>query len=135
MIKQTAYTLLIAIGITASVSACKDTDPLINAANNEKMRAELKETYPSLNNAQIRIEVKDFQDITVILGDKQLYSKTDEQLQEVTQVIAEMTYKIYNENNYLDEGKVIYHEKERKVLTDSDPKKEFDMHLEQFKEK
>lgn len=135
MKNRAVFTVLVAIGIIASLPSCKDTDPLINAANNEKMRAELKKTYPSLNNSQIRIEVKDFQDVTVILGDKELYSESDEKLQEVTGVIAKMTYDIYNENNYLDEGKVIYHNKERQALTDDDPRKEFDMHLENLLKK
>lgn len=131
MIKHLAK-LLLATSLLINLSACKETDPQINDKNNEKMRLELKEAYPSLNNAQIRIEVKDFQDITIMLGDKQLYRESDEQLKEVTNVIANMVYDIYNENNYLDEGKVIFLEKEREEFTKDDPRKEYDMHLEEI---
>ncbi|MCB9046412.1 MAG: hypothetical protein H6550_09780 [Chitinophagales bacterium] len=133
MIKQIAGCLL--AGIVLFSSACKETDPMINDVLNEKMRDTLKKVYPSLLNSQIRVEVHDFQDVTILLGDKELFAKTDEQLQEVTKNIAAITYHLYNENNYLDEGKVIFIEKERELPSDSDPRKEYDMHLETFKKK
>ncbi|HEY9176588.1 MAG TPA: hypothetical protein VIN07_02810 [Flavipsychrobacter sp.] len=124
---------LIALLIPLAVAGCKETDSMVNELNNQKMRDSLKKTYPSLQVSQIRIEVKEFRDVEVLLGDKELYSQPDEQLREVTRQIAELTYHLYNENNYLDEGKVIFIENERTAPGPDEPKREFDMHLETFK--
>lgn len=128
MIKQITGILLVAAYIILT-PACKETDSLVNEVANQKMRDTLKQIYPSLQVSQIRIEVKDFQDVTVLLGDNELFSQPDEQLIEVTKNIAGITYYLYNENNYLDEGKVIFVANETSVPTDDDPKKEYDMNL------
>lgn len=132
MLKQLA---IIAIaGALIGTASCKETDSLVNEASNEKMRDTLKKLYPSLQVSQIRVAVKDFQDVSILLGDKQLFTKTDEELEEITQNIALITYHLYNENNYLDEGKVTYAAIENRVLNDDDELREFDMHLDRIKE-
>ena len=124
---------LIALLLPLIVAGCKETDSVVNDKTNLVMKDSLKKLYPSLQASQIRIHVKEFQDVEVLLGDKELYSETDEQLQAVTRQIAELTYALYNENNYLDEGKVIFIENERSAPGPDEPKREFDMHLETFK--
>lgn len=116
-----------------AIQSCKETDSLVNEKNNQAMRDSLKKLYPSLQVSQIRIEVKDFQDVEVLLGDQELFAKPDEELQQITKDIAALTYYLYEENNYLDEGKVIFIENERSAPSADEPKKEFDMHLETFK--
>lgn len=120
-------------GILLFSAACKDTDNLVNQENNEKMRDTLKKLYPSLQVSQIRIEVKDFRDVNILLGDKELYSESDEKLQEVTKQIADLTYHFYEANNYLGDGKVTFIDNESSTPTDADIKREFDMHLEELK--
>lgn len=127
------YLLILALPAFMAIQSCKETDSLVNDKTNLVMKDSLKKLYPSLLASQIRIHVKDFRDVEVLLGDKELYSQTDEQLQEVTRQIAKLTYDLYNENNYLDEGKVIFIENERSAPGPDEPKREFDMHLESFK--
>lgn len=131
MIKQLAGCAI--AGILLFSAACKDTDNLVNQQNNDKMRDTLKKLYPSLQVSQIRIEVKDFRDVSVLLGDKELYSESDEKLQEVTKQIADITYHLYEANNYLGDGKVTFIDNETTTPTDADIKREFDMHLEEYK--
>lgn len=129
MLRQLAVVAI--TGLIIGTSACKDTDHAINEASNAKMRETLKKEYPSLQVSQIRIEVKNFQDVSILLGDKQLFEKTDEELKEITHNIALLTYELYHENNYLDEGKITYAPVESRLLNDEDPRREFNMHLQE----
>lgn len=124
---------LIALLLPLAVAGCKETDSMVNQVNNQKMKDSLKKVYPSLAVSQIRIEVRDFRDVEVLLGDEELYSKTDEELQEITKNIASMAYFFHEENNYLGKGKVTYIANERRAPGPDEPKREFDMHLETFK--
>lgn len=121
--------ILLACILTIS---CKDTDQTINVANNEKLRSILKEEYPSLNQSQIRIEVHDFKDITVLLGDKQLFAKTDDELKEISDNIGKLTYNIYIDNNYLNEGKVVFTPIETRLVNDDDPKREYNINYDDY---
>ncbi|MCB0699645.1 MAG: hypothetical protein H6551_10770 [Chitinophagales bacterium] len=130
------YIALLIMAVSLAAAGCKDTDPHVNDNNNELMRKTLKETYPSLKVSQIRIEVKDFQDITILLGDKELYNETDETLQQVADNIAAISYGIYESNNYLDEGKVIITPNEtasEQSSASGDEKKEFSFEYDKFK--
>lgn len=127
------YLVALALPALIATQSCKETDSLVNDKTNMVMKDSLKKLYPSLVVSQIRIHVKEFRDVEVMLGDKELYSQTDEQLQEVTRHIAKLTYDLYNENNYLDEGKVIYIANETSVPGPDEPKREFDMDLKSFK--
>ncbi len=124
---------LIALLLPLAASGCKETDSMVNQVNNQKMKDSLKKVYPSLAVSQIRIEVKDYRDVEVLLGDEELFSKTDEELQAVTKNIAAMAYYFHEENNYLGEGKVTYIANERSAPGPDEPKKEYNMHLETFK--
>lgn len=119
---------IIAIALS-SLTACKETDDAKNVATNEEMRTELKQLYPSLSVAHIGIDVHEFKDVTIILGDKELFAEPDAKKEEIAKNIAEMTYKMYNENNYLDKGTVIFTPVEDRLHNSSDPVKEYDMHL------
>ena len=121
--------ILLVAGYIILTPACKETDSLVNEKANQKMRDTLKQIYPSLRVSQIRVEVKDFRNVTILLGDKELFNEPDEKLIEVTNNIANLTYHLYNENNYLNEGKVIFVANETSVPTDADQKREFDMNL------
>jgi hypothetical protein len=114
---------------TLQMTSCKETDGLKNAATNEKMKDSLNKLYPSLLQGHVNIEVHDFKDVTVLLGDKELFAKSDEELKAISANIAEITYQLYHENNYLDNGKVTFVSVEDRMPTDTDPKKEYDMHL------
>ena len=111
------------------MTACKETDSLKNDVTNEKMKDTLNKLYPSLRQGQIGIQVKDFQDVSITLGDKQLFAKTNEELTAMSATVGELVYQLYHENNYLSEGKLTIVEVENKMPTDADPKKEFDLHL------
>jgi hypothetical protein len=111
------------------MTACKETDSLKNDVTNEKMKDTLNKLYPSLRQGQIGIQVKDFQDVSITLGDQQLFAKTNEELTAMSATVGELVYQLYHENNYLSEGKLIIVEVENKMPTDADPKKEFDLHL------
>lgn len=122
---------IIAIAIL-NLTACKETDSAKNVATNEEMRKELKQLYPSLSVAHIGIDVHEFKDVTIILGDKELFAEPDTKKEEIAKNIAEMTYKMYNENNYLDKGTVIFTPIENRMHNNSDPVKEYDMHLDEI---
>lgn len=122
---------IIAFALT-SLTACKETDSAKNVATNEEMRKELKQLYPSLSVAHIGIDVHEFKDVTIILGDKELFAEPDAKKEEIAKNIAELTYKMYNENNYLDKGTVIFTPIENRMHNSSDPVKEYDMHLNEI---
>lgn len=132
MLKKVTLILFVA---TIVLGSCKDTDHALNEATNERLRAELKDTYPSLNSAQIRIEVKDFRNVKILLGDKQLFAASDDSLQAVAEHIGQMVCDMYHENNYLNKGELTIVEVERRVATDDDPKKVFDLKLKEKLEK
>jgi len=111
------------------MTGCKETDSLKNDVTNEKMKDTLNKLYPSLRQGQIGIQVKDFQDVNITLGDQQLFAKTNEELAAMSATVGELVYQLYHENNYLGEGKLTIVEVENKMPTDADPKKEFDLHL------
>ena len=128
------YTILAAfIASIITVSSCKymskEPSNEVNAANNEKLSTELKKAYPSLNQAYIGAAVIDFHDITVNLGDKELYNMSEAQQQEAAKNIAQIVYNIYDANNYLDKGTLILTESETEMPNASMPSKTYDLHL------
>ncbi|MBS1773766.1 MAG: hypothetical protein JST82_12980 [Bacteroidetes bacterium] len=125
------YTILCMMSIAAlNLTSCKETDGLKNDATNEKMRDTLNKLYPSLLEGQVGVEVHDFHDVNILLGDKQLFEKTEEEKAAIVKTISELTYQMYNDNNYLEKGKITFVEVENRMPNDSDPKKEYDMHLQ-----
>ncbi|OSZ78425.1 hypothetical protein CAP35_09260 [Chitinophagaceae bacterium IBVUCB1] len=125
--------LLTIILISATwLTACKETDSLVNDTSNIKMKDSLNKLYPTLATGYINVGVKDFKDVTVTLGDKELFAENDTRKEEIAKQIADMVYQMYNENNYLDNGKVIFTPIEDRLHTSGDPVKEYDMHLEEL---
>ena len=133
--RKIAIVMLIS-GLIAGFTSCKETDSVVNDQNNEWMRDTLKKTYPSLYAAQIRIHVKEFQDIDILLGDKQLFNKTEEEQQQIVNEIAKIAYSIYIENNYLDEGKITFTQNEtaaqQRAAKPDDPKKEYEFNFKDY---
>lgn len=124
--------LILIAAIAVSVTGCKETDDAKNVLANQKMQDTLNKLYPSLLQGHINVEVHDFKNVSVLLGDKELYAKSDEELKTISDNIANMIYDFYHENNYLDNGKVTFVAVEDRMPTDADPKKEYDMHLQEL---
>lgn len=122
---------IIAIALL-NLTACKETDDAKNVATNEEMRKELKQLYPSLQRAHIGVEVHEFKDVKITLGDAELFAEPDTKKEEIAKHIAEMTYNMYHENNYLDKGTIIFTPVEDRMYNSSDPVKEYDMHLDEL---
>lgn len=120
----------ITIGILAativSVTACKDMKD--NAPMEEAMKDSV---FKAIDEARYTgIKVLEHQDVTVTIGSQKLFDGTEERRQEVVTQLAAMTVYYFEENNYLDEGKVVFVPDERTIPTDESPRKEYDMHLE-----
>lgn len=111
--------------------SCKDMKS--NSPMEEAMKDSIFKAYPGINYTQIR--VLEHSDVTVFIGDKDYFNTTDERREELVKHLAEMTVYYFEENNYLDDGKVIFVPNETTVPTDDDPKKEYDMHLKDYLKK
>ncbi len=131
MIKQSFYTVLAAIGMAASVSACKDLKP--NDGLIEEMKDSMSVLVPRPCYKQVRID--DHQDVTIIVGSKSLFNKAEEEQKEIVAELAKMTVHYFEANNYLDDGKVIFVPNETTIPADDDPKKEYDMDLKSLLKK
>jgi hypothetical protein len=127
--KKILYTVLL---IATSLAGCKETDSLVNDANNIKMKDSLNKLYPTLAVGYVGVYVKDFKDVTITLGDKELFAEADTRKEEIVKQIADMVYGMYNANNYLDKGTVIFTPVEDRLHTADDPFKEYDMHLKEL---
>lgn len=103
-------------------------DPQSNMGNIHKMEDTLFKMYPTVN--RLTVEVKDFSDVVVTLGDKELYNASDEKRQQIAEEIGKLSVHFFEENNYLEKGEVIYTDNETSL--DVHNKKENDMHLEKF---
>ena len=117
--------LLLAAGYIILTPACKEMKP------NSPMEEAMKDSvFKVISEARyIRIEVKEHQDVTVTIGSERLFGGTEERRNEVIGQLEKMTVHYFEENNYLDEGKVIFVPNETTVPTEEDPKKEYDMNL------
>lgn len=124
MIKQITGLMLVA-GYMMLTPACKEMKP--NSPMEEAMKDSVFEVISEAK--YTRIEVKEHQDVTVTIGSERLFSGTEERRKEVIEQLEKMTIHYFEENNYLDEGKVIFVPNETTVPTDDDPKKEYDMNL------
>jgi hypothetical protein len=118
--------------ITASLillASCKELGS--NDAQVRQMEDSLFKRYPTVNG--VSIEVKEHQDVLVTLRDKELYSSTQAEQQRVTDEIARLTIELFEKNNYLDEGTVIFVENETSIESQPDKQKKYDMQLEKLK--
>lgn len=118
--------LSLAIAFAAGYSSCKF--PESNDANNIKMRDSVFATLPTVNG--IKVEVKEHEDVTVIIYDKQLFNASEDKRAEAVNQLTGMTVAIYEDNNWLKTGKVIFLEKETMVDDISkEEQKTYDMNL------
>ena len=97
-------------------------------ANIHAMEDTLFKSYPTVN--RLTVEIKDFEDVIVTLGDKEMYNASDEKRAQVAEEIGRIAVHLFEENNYLKKGVVIYTDNEATLAIDH--KKESDMHLEKY---
>jgi hypothetical protein len=102
------------------MAACKPGNEN-NDANIRRMEDTLFKLYPTVN--RVSIEVKDFSDVVVTIGDVELYDATEEKRQAVTNEISGLTQHIFAEGNDLKEGEVVFVKEENSIDIKSDKKK------------
>lgn len=115
----------ILLAILFATGSCGD--PELNTENSEKMKDSIFKAFPTVN--YTRIEIEDFRNVTVVVGDKELFNGTEEERQAVSNQLADMTIHYFKENNYLNKGTVEFVANETTVPTDNDEMKSYDMHL------
>lgn len=120
--------VLIAASCSAILLSCKDLGS--NDAQVRQMEDSLFKRYPTVNG--VSIEVKEHQDVFVTLRDKELYSSTQAEQERITNEIAQLTIQLFEKNNYLDEGTVIFAESENSIEAQPDKEKKYDMQLEKL---
>ncbi len=130
MMKKLITAALTAVTITG-VTACKDLKP--NAPLEEAMKDSMRIAVPTPYKA---IEIKEHQDVTITLGSKKLLNSTEEKQREVVDILAKMSVHFFEENNYLDEGKVIFAPyetpSELNAAKEDDPKKEYEFDFKDY---
>lgn len=124
-----------AFGIIALIAliylpSCKELKP--NDALIEQMKDSIHKIYFVPYKS---IKVEEHSDVTVTIGSKQYFDGPEEQREKMTREFAAMSVHFFEENNYLDEGKVVFVPNETTIPTDADPKKEYDMHLDELLKK
>jgi hypothetical protein len=112
-----------------AISSCKESGS--NLENNHRMEDTLFSTYPTVN--RVTANVTDNEEIDIILGDKELYEATEEKRLKVTEEIGQMTLAIYDANNWLKKGTVIFTSDETNIDVKESLKKRYDMHIEELK--
>lgn len=102
-----------------TVYACKAGNEN-NDANIRRMEDTLFKLYPTVN--RVSVEVKNFSEVDITIGDMELYEATDEQRKSVTKEIEGLTKYIFTEGNDLQKGKVIFVKEENTLDIKSDKK-------------
>ena len=92
-----------------------------NDANIRKMEDTLFKLYPTVN--RVSIEVKNFSDVDVTIGDVELYEATEERRKAVTKEIEDLTKHIFSDGNDLQKGEVIFVKEENSLDIKSNKKK------------
>jgi hypothetical protein len=121
------YKLLIALPLL-TIAACNIKDPESNTPNITKMEDSLFKLYPTVNG--VSIEIRENEDVIVTLRDAELYNESDTRRQQVTDEIARISVHLFEANNYLKKGTVIFSKNESSIEVTE--KKENDMHLERL---
>lgn len=122
-----------AFAITLSIAStgCKEAGS--NLENNHKMEDTLFKTYSTVN--RVTANVIDNEEVIIILGDKELYDAPEEKRQQVTEEVAGMVLNIYDADNWLKKGTVIFTSDETNLEVKESLKKEYNMNLEALKAK
>lgn len=110
-----------ALLITSGIYSCKDTKP--NNELIEQTKDSIRQVYPA---SYIGINIQDHNDVTITLGSEAYFNGPEEKRKEITDALSKISVHFFEENNYLDEGKVIFVPNETTIPTDSDPKKEYE---------
>lgn len=129
MKKYTVYAA-IAICTATSITACKDLKP--NDGLIEEMKDSIHKIYFMPYKA---IRIDEHQDVTITVGSQKYFDGPEEQREKMVTEFAAMTVHFFEDNNYLDEGKVIFVPNETTVPTDKDPSKEYEMDLKSLLKK
>ncbi|RYE24303.1 MAG: hypothetical protein EOP51_07840 [Sphingobacteriales bacterium] len=106
-------------------AACKPGNEN-NDANIRRMEDTLFKLYPTTN--RVSVEIKDFSDVTITIGDMELYEAPDAKRQGVSKEIEGITRKIFSEGNDLNKGEVVFVKEENSIDVKSD-KKTYPMQL------
>lgn len=112
-----------ALSLLFAISACKDLKP--NDALIEQMKDSMSVLVSPPCYKSIRID--EHRDVTIIIGSKSLFNSPEEKQREVTAELTKMALHFFEDNNYLDDGKVIFVPNETTLPTDNDPKKEYEI--------
>ena len=121
-IALTAFSLL-------QLTACKETDSALNAANNERMKDSVFRAHPEIR--YFGIEIEESSKVEITCGSEALFNADAAKQEEIAKYLADVTYHFHNEHNYLSEGKVKFTAAQDHMPTESDPVKEVDMHLKE----
>jgi hypothetical protein len=97
------------------------------------MEDTLFKTYPNLN--RISIDVQDNENIIIVLGDKEFYTGTEEKRKAVTEEISPIMWHIYEANNYLKKGSVVFVPAESPLEVPESLKKTYKIDVEALKAK
>lgn len=118
--------LSLAMAFAIGYSSCDMMES--NDANNERMYDTVMATMPTVNG--LKIEVKEREDITIVVYDKELFNETEDKRAAAVDQLTGMTVAIYERNNFLKNGKVIFLEKETMVKDISkEEQKTYDMNF------
>jgi hypothetical protein len=120
--------LLACILPVLTLAACDMKELGDNTANIKKMEDTLFKSYPTVNG--VSIEVIENSDVIVTLRDAELYNESDAKRKKVTDEIAKITVHLFEKDNYLKKGTVVFSKNETSI--DVIDKKEDDMNLDKL---
>jgi hypothetical protein len=119
-------TLTLATGLVIGCKDVESNDPYIR-----QMEDSLFKAFPTVN--RVSIEVKEYQDVLVTLGDAELYNGSEDKRKAVADQIGRMTIHFFDKNNYLDEGRVTFVAEETTMNVPEGSQKVYDMKLKELK--
>ena len=117
------YTTVIAVRTTAT--GCKEMGD--NTAAQREMEKMVNERYPTVN--RFTVEIIEHADVIITLGDAELYNGPEADRQRVTNELGDLTVQLFEKNNYLDEGTVIFAKEENSLDVKEEETKKYDMEL------
>ena len=75
------------------------------------------------------VEIIEHADVIITLGDAELYNGPEADRQRVTNELGDLTVQLFEKNNYLDEGTVIFAKEENSLDVKEEETKKYDMEL------
>ena len=98
-----------------------------NTAAQREMEKMVNERYPTVN--RFTVEIIEHADVIITLGDAELYNGPEADRQRVTNELGDLTVQLFEKNNYLDEGTVIFAKEENSLDVKEEETKKYDMEL------